>query len=133
MGTVTSTHIVLPGQTNHHGTLFGGVALAYMDEAAAIVASRRARGAVVTAHIDSVDFKAPIHQGEAVVLEAKLESVGRTSLKITVDLYGENLSTGERRHCTTARFVMVAVGSDGHPRPVDPGVAGFSGSGFPEA
>lgn len=115
----TSIHIVLPGQTNPHGTLFGGIALAYMDEAAAIVASRRAKGPVVTAHIDSVDFKAPIRQGDAVEIQAKLESVGRTSLKITVDLYGENLSTGERAHCTTARFVMVAVDSFGTPRPVD--------------
>jgi acyl-CoA hydrolase len=119
MTDITSTHIVLPGQTNHHGTLFGGVALAYMDEAAAIVATRCAKGPVVTAHIDSVDFKAPIKLGEAVEIHAKLEGVGRTSIKVSVDLYGENLSTGERTHCTTARFVMVAVDADGHPRMVD--------------
>ena len=74
--TVTLTRIVMPGQTNARGTLFGGVALSLMDEAAAIVALRHARAAVVTAHIDSVDFKAPIYEGEAVEVTATLKMVG---------------------------------------------------------
>jgi acyl-CoA hydrolase len=110
--------IVMPGQTNSHGTLFGGVALALMDEAAAIVAIRHARSAVVTAHIQEVDFRAPIRLGEAVEVRARLSSVGRTSMRVAVDTFGENLVTGERRHCTSAEFVFVAVGADGKPTPV---------------
>ena len=117
---VTLTKIVMPGQTNARGTLFGGVALSMMDEAAAIVALRHARGAVVTAHVESVDFKAPIHQGEAAEVTARLASVGRTSLKIHLEMWGENLMTGERRFCTTADFVFVAMGPDGKPTPVPP-------------
>src|SRR5262245_26950618 len=114
----------MPGQANVRGTLFGGVALALMDETAAIVAMRHARASVVTAHIHSVDFRAPIHQGEAVEVTATLTSVGRTSMKISVETYGENLETGERRFCTTAEFVFVAMGSDGKPTPVPPVVTG---------
>jgi acyl-CoA hydrolase len=112
--------IVMPGQTNSHGTLFGGVALALMDEAAAIVAIRHARSPVVTAHIQEVDFRAPIRQGEAVDVRARLVGVGRTSMRIAVETFGENLASGERRHCTSAEFVLVAVGPDGKPRPVPP-------------
>ena len=117
---VTLTKIVMPGQTNARGTLFGGVALSMMDEAAAIVALRHARGAVVTAHVESVDFKAPIYQGEAAEVTARLASVGRTSLRIHLEMWGENLMTGERRFCTTADFVFVAMGPDGKPTPVPP-------------
>jgi acyl-CoA hydrolase len=116
--TVTITKIVMPGQANARGTLFGGVALALMDEAAAIVALRRARCPVVTAHIASVDFKAPIRQGEAVEVTARLLSVGRSSLRIRVDTWGEDLLSGDRRFCTTAEFVFVAIGPRGRPTPV---------------
>ena len=118
--TVTLTRIVMPGQANARGSLFGGVALSMMDEAAAIVALRHARCAVVTAHVESVDFKAPVFQGEAAEVTARLESVGRTSMRVHLELWGENLLTGERRFCTTAQFVFVALGQDGRPTPVPP-------------
>ena len=117
---VTLTKIVMPGQTNALGTLFGGVALSLMDEAAAIVAIRHARSQVVTAHMQSVDFRAPVRLGEAVLVTATLRSVGRSSMRLAVEMYGENLTTGERRLCTQAEIVMVALGPDGKPRPVDP-------------
>ncbi len=119
-GTVTITKLVMPGQANARGTLFGGVALALMDEAAAIVAMRHARSSVVTAHIQSVDFRAPIHQGEAVEVTATLKMVGHTSMRIAVETWGENLATGERRFCTTAEFVFVAMGADNKPTAVPP-------------
>ena len=117
---VTLTKIVMPGQTNALGTLFGGVALSLMDEAAAIVAIRHARCQVVTAHMQSVDFRAPVHLGEAVVVTATLRSVGRSSMRLAVELFGEDLVKGERRLCTDAEIVMVAVGADGKSRPVPP-------------
>jgi acyl-CoA hydrolase len=117
---VTLTKIVMPGQTNALGTLFGGVALSLMDEAAAIVAIRHARCSVVTAHMNSVDFRAPVKLGEAVVVTATLRSVGHSSMRLSVELFGENLVTGERRLCTDAEVVMVALGEDGKPRSVPP-------------
>ena len=117
---VTLTKIVMPGQTNALGTLFGGVALSLMDEAAAIVAIRHAKSPVVTAHLQSVDFKAPVRLGEAVIVTATLRSVGRSSMRLAVDLVGENLVTGERRLCTQAEVVMVALGEDGKPHTVAP-------------
>jgi acyl-CoA hydrolase len=115
---VSIVRLVMPGDTNRHGSLFGGVALSLMDEAAAILATRVARGPVVTAHIDSVDFEAPIWQGQAVEVTARLLKVGRTSLRIAVDTVGEDLETGERNRSTTAVFVFVAIDAEGRPRPV---------------
>lgn len=120
-GRAQITRLVMPGQTNRHGSLFGGVAMSLMDEAAAIVATRKAAGPVVTAHINSIDFKAPIWQGEAVHVIAQLEKVGSSSMRIRVETIGENMETGQRRHCTEAMFVMVAIDKAGRPRPVPQG------------
>lgn len=120
MSECRQTKLVMPGQANSRGSLFGGALLAMMDETAAIAAMRHARSSVVTAHIDSVDFDAPIFQGEAVEIRARLVATGRTSMKLKVDAWGEDLLTGERRHCTSAEVVMVAMGADRRPTPVPP-------------
>jgi len=120
MAECTYCKLVMPSQANTRGSLFGGALLAMMDEAAAIAAMRHARNPVVTAHLNSVDFQAPILQGEAVEIRARLVATGRTSMTLKVDAWGENLLTGERRHCTSAEVVMVAMDADRHPTPVPP-------------
>ena len=117
-GRAQITRLVMPGQTNRHGSLFGGIAMSLMDEAAGVVATRIAAGPCVTAHIASIDFKAPIWQGEAVHVVAQLVSVGNSSMRIKVETFGENMETGEQRYCTEASFVMVAIDKAGRPRPV---------------
>ena len=114
------TKVVMPNQANSRGSLFGGALLSMMDEAAAIAAMRHARHPVVTAHINSVDFRAPIFQGEVVQICAQLVKTGRTSMTIQVEAYGENLFTGERRHCTSAEVIMVAMDAERRPTPVPP-------------
>lgn len=116
--TARITRLVLPGLTNRYGSLFGGVALSLMDEAAAIVATRVARGPVVTAHIESVDFKEPVHEGEAVQVTARLVKVGNSSMRIHVTTYAERMEECTRRQTTAAEFVMVAVDREGRPRPI---------------
>ena len=118
---VKITKLVMPGQTNRHGSLFGGVALSLMDEAAGICGHRRAKGPCVTAHIASVDFKSPIWQGWALEVIARVKKVGNTSMRIQVETHGQDLDSGERIHTTTAEFVMVAVDREGRPRPVPKG------------
>jgi acyl-CoA hydrolase len=109
------TKVVMPNQANSRGSLFGGALLAMMDEAAAIAAMRHARHSVVTAHMNSVDFKAPILQGQVVRICAQLVGTGRTSMTLQVEAYGEDLLTGREWHCTSAEVVMVAM--DEHRRP----------------
>ncbi|QCO66610.2 acyl-CoA thioesterase [Luteimonas yindakuii] len=112
--------IVFPDHTNHMGTLFGGTALAWMDKAAFIAASRYARRTVVTARSDQVDFKLPIRQGQLVETIARVVEVGRTSMKVEVKLVAEDLLTGERELCTCGHFVMIALDARGRPTQVPP-------------
>lgn len=122
------TEIVFPSDANHYGTLFGGKALAMMDVVASIAALRAARKPVVTASIDRTDFRAPIHVGELAETIARVVRIGRTSVTIEVELWGEHPTSGERRLSTVGRIVMVAIGPDGRPEPIyPPGEPGANG------
>jgi uncharacterized protein (TIGR00369 family) len=107
--------MVFPEQTNHYGTLFGGEALALMDKAAFIVASRYARRTVVTASSEKVDFHVPVRQGQLVELIARVVAAGRTSMTVDVELHAEDLLTGVRTLGTRGRFVLVALDGRGAP------------------
>jgi uncharacterized protein (TIGR00369 family) len=111
--------IVLPSETNHHGTLFGGVALSLLDKVAFIAAVRHGRRQFVTASCDRVDFSAPAREGEIVEAEGQVIRVGRSSVSVETTLHAEDLLTGERRLCTRGVFHMVAP-RDGGERPILP-------------
>jgi acyl-CoA hydrolase len=112
--------MVFPEQTNHYGTLFGGQALALMDKAAFVAASRYARRTVVTASSEKCDFHVPVRQGQLVDLVARVVATSKTSLTVEVDLYSEDLLTGDRQLGTRGRFVMVALDAHGKPAAVPP-------------
>jgi uncharacterized protein (TIGR00369 family) len=112
--------MVFPNQTNHYGTLFGGQALALMDKAAFIAASRFARRNVVTANSERVDFHVPVYQGDLVEAVARVATTGRTSMTVEVDLFAEDLLSGVRRLATRGKLTMVALDQEGKPAPVPP-------------
>lgn len=112
------TELVFPQDANTHGTLFGGKAVAMMDEVGAIAAMRACRKAVVTASIDRLDFKEPIRIGEFVEVVARIVRVGRTSLGVSVELWAEEPASGQRRVSTAGTFTFVAIDEDGKPTPV---------------
>lgn len=112
--------IVFPDHTNHLGTLFGGQALAWMDMAAFIVASRYARSTVVTARSEQVDFNQPIRKGDLVEVIARIVKVGRSSMHVDVDVVNEDLLSGQRKLCTQGHFVMVALDELGRPLQAPP-------------
>lgn len=112
--------MVFPEQTNHYGTLFGGQALALMDKAAFVVASRYARRNVVTASSERCDFRVEVRQGQLVELVSRVVSTGRSSMAVEVELYAEDLLSGERELATVGRFVLVALDASGKPTRVPP-------------
>ncbi len=113
--------IVLPPDTNHHGTMFGGKVMAYIDDIAAISATRHARMPVVTASTDSVDFLYPIKHGQSVCLESFVTWTRNTSMEVFVKVIAEDLLTGERNISATSFLTFVAVDEKGKPQQV-PGI-----------
>ncbi len=112
------TKTVFPGRTNHHNTLFGGEALAWMDEAAFIAATRFCRKPLVTVCSDRVDFKESIPAGSIIELVARIEHVGRTSIRVNVDIFVEDMYSDDQHRAISGSFTFVALGPDRKPTPV---------------
>ena len=109
---------VLPNTTNHHNTLFGGTAMALMDEVAFICATRFTRKRMVTASSDRIDFKRPIPAGTLIELVARVRYVGHTSLKVRVDIHLEDMYTFSRAQAIRGEFTFVAIDEQNRPTSV---------------
>ena len=115
------TEIVLPAQTNPLGKLLGGQVMHLVDMAAAMTAHRHSNSYVVTASVDYIDFRNPVNLGEIVILNSQVNRVFHTSLEVGVEVFSENVLTGEKKHTTSAFVTFVAI--DEHtrkPKPVPP-------------
>jgi len=113
-------HAIFPGDTNHYGTLFGGQAMAWMDQAAFICATRWCRKKVVTARSSAIDFRTPVPVGMIVELVARVTRVGRTSMTVLVEMWIEPMDHAERSLACQGEFVLVAVDSLNRPAAVPP-------------
>jgi acyl-CoA hydrolase len=109
------TDLVFPPDTNHHNTIFGGKVMAYVDKIACIAAMRHCRKPVVTVSSDNFDFLAPIKTGEAIILEAFVTWVHKTSMEVFVKVESENLLTGERKLTSRAYLTFIALDENGKP------------------
>jgi acyl-CoA hydrolase len=112
------TTLVMPHMQNVLGDLFGGHLMALVDQAAAVAAIRHAGGPAVTASIDRVDFRERIPVGALVTCVASVDFVGNSSMDVSVEVYSEQVATGERRHTHTAHVVFVAIDEMGKPKRV---------------
>ena len=108
-------NIVLPGDTNDHDTLFGGILLKYIDESAAISARRHSGAPCVTASIDGVHFHRPIHRDTIVRLTSFVCSVGRSSMEVFLSITTENVRTDQIELAAVSFSTFVALGDDGKP------------------
>lgn len=117
---VETTHLVLPGQANALGTVFGGHVCAWLDLAGAVAAQRHCRRPVVTASMDDIHFHASVKVGHIAVVRAQVNAVFRTSLEVGVEVHSEDPLTGDRHHTTTAYLTFVALDAHGRPAPMPP-------------
>ncbi|MFT6149858.1 MAG: acyl-CoA hydrolase [Saprospiraceae bacterium] len=106
---------VFPNSTNHYDTMFGGQALYFMDEVAFIAATRFSRKKMVTVSSSKIDFKKPIPHGTIVEFIGKVISVGNTSLKVSVDIYIEQMYSEHREKAIEGEFAFVALDDEKNP------------------
>jgi acyl-CoA hydrolase len=92
-----------------------------VDIVAAMAACRHANSYMVTASVDYIDFRNPVSLGEIVILKSQVNRVFHTSLEIGVEVFSENILTGERKHTTSAYVTFVAIDEiSRRPKPVPP-------------
>ena len=117
---VESSRLVRPEEALFGNFMFAGSLLTDVDETAAIIPLRYARGPAMTASMDALDFYSPIRVGEIVTFKAGLNHVGTSSMEIGVKVLAETPWTGETRHTCTAFLPFVNLGRDWRPRPLPP-------------
>jgi len=115
---IVMTQVMMPQDTNPAGNVHGGVIMKYIDNAAAVVASRHFRGNVVTVSIDHLEFLYPVYVGDVVYFKASANLAARSSMEIGVRVEAENLKTGLIRHTASAYLTFVALDEEGRPCPV---------------
>jgi len=106
---------VFPNTTNHYDTLFGGTAMQLMDEVAFITATRFSRQRMVTVSSDRIDFTKPIPAGTIVELIGRISQIGRTSLKVQVEIYIEEMYSLSREKAVKGEFTFVALDENKTP------------------
>lgn len=111
----TVARVMMPQDANIAGNLFGGSILKMVDEVAYVVATRHSRSNIVTASVDKMDFRSPVHVGDLVSLKANLNAVWRSSMEIGVRVEAEDPRTGEIRHTGSSYLTVVCLGPDGKP------------------
>lgn len=110
--------VLLPRDTNKHGTIFGGIILSYIDLAGAAEVQKNTRQRIVTVALDKVIFKAPVMVGEAVSFYTETTKIGKTSISVHVDV--EVSRHNESIAVTSADMTFVCVDEHGRPTPVVP-------------
>jgi len=109
------TDVVLPGETNPLGNLFGGELLARMDRACSIAARRHSRQIAVTATVNHVAFTKAIKLGSVVTIEAKVSRAFKSSMEVYADVWVEDRETQEITKVNEGIYTFVAVDKTGTP------------------
>jgi acyl-CoA hydrolase len=103
---------------NVAGNVHGGQIMKLCDDAAVIAATRLAGGRVVTAAVDEMRFRSPIHVGDLITLRATVNATWRTSMEVGVRVESEDVQAAAVSHTCTAYFTMVALDADEKPLPL---------------
>ncbi|MHC4708702.1 MAG: acyl-CoA thioesterase, partial [Planctomycetota bacterium] len=110
--------LIMPDQANPYGTAFGGAIVAWIDMVASMAAQKHCGKEVVTAAIDSLNFREPIYVGDHVVLKASVNYVSRTSMEVGVQVTREDPYSSKQVVATTAHLTFVALDKNKKPTPV---------------
>ncbi len=105
--------IPMPRDTNANGDIHAGWLVGQMDLAAATAADKISHGRTVTVAIEGMEFISPVRVGSTVACYTKLVDIGRSSIKLTVEVWTQDNNESHPRKVTQSIFVFVAVDEDG--------------------
>lgn len=117
-GTLTLQTLSMPADTNPYGDIFGGWLMTQMDLGGAIMAQEIAKGRVTTVAVGSMVFLRPVPVGATVSVYANTLEVGRTSIRIMIEVWIKNCGKPETTKVTEGEYVYVAIDDNGRTRPV---------------
>ena len=118
-GVLALQTVAMPADTNTSGDIFGGWLMSQMDLAGSVTASRRAGGRVATVAVDAMAFMTPVRVGAVVSCYTEILDVGRSSIRVRVEVWITSIHQDEPAKVTEGEFVFVAIDGNGRTRVVD--------------
>ena len=115
-GELTLQTVAMPKDTNAAGDIFGGWLVSQMDIAGAITASEIAAGRVATVAIENMSFMIPVKVGSVVSCHTDIIEIGRSSIKIQVEVWMKEAHNNQSLKVTEGVFVFVALNEEGKTR-----------------
>ena len=111
--------VLMPKDTNAYGTIFGGVILSYIDQAAAVEAKMHGASFIVTVAMREVVFHEPVYVGDLVSFYTDLVRIGRTSITVSVEVFAQRgEGTGRMVKVTQAEVTFVNLDENRKPIPI---------------
>jgi acyl-CoA hydrolase len=107
--------MIFHNTVNDNDTLFGGIAMQWMDEVAYIAATRFTRMNMVTVCSDKVEFLKPITYGSIAEIVGKVVTVGNVKIIIKVEIFIEDMVSDNRTKAVEASFTFAAIDKDHNP------------------
>lgn len=110
--------VPMVADANPSGDISGGWLVTQMDTAAALIATRVAKGRVTTMAIGELSFVRPVRVGSVVCCYGSLLRTGRSSLRVAVEVWCRAPEETERQKVTEAEFTFVAIDQHRRVRPL---------------
>src|SRR2546430_3402997 len=114
---------VFPEHAGAPGQIHGGRMMQWIATVGNMAAARVARGQCLLGAMDDIDFLHAVKVGEIAVLRAQVEAIGRCSIEVGVQVFAENLTSGQRTMTLNSHLVFVKVDEQLKPTPVPTAIA----------
>jgi acyl-CoA thioesterase YciA len=102
-----------------HGNLFGGILMAWIDEAAAAFATEYCYTPnMVTLRVGELYFKKPVKSGNHLRIYGEVKHMGTTSVTLNIEVRKYNLYSGDETVVCTTTLTFVRIDDDGTPTPI---------------
>lgn len=118
-----STHVCMTKDVGFHGNLFGGLLLAWLDEAGAALAAELCESPrMVTVKISEVIFRKPIRPGQIIKIYGCMSQIGNSSMTIQLEARRHSPYNGSQKVACTTEMTFVRIDGDGEPVPISESV-----------
>lgn len=118
-GDIVIRMTAMPADTNYNGDIFGGWLMSKMDLGGAVLARKFSRSRVVTVAVDGMVFRSRVVVGDSITCYARVTSIGRTSMKIHLEVWRDPFHDRDLLLVTEGVFTYVAIDDAGRPHPVE--------------
>jgi len=118
--TAETVQVVLPNDSNPLGFILGGTVMHLIDITGAIACHRHTNKLALTAGVDGLEFIHPIKVGDLIILKSRVTCTFKTSLEVEVEVFSEQIETGNRRLTSRAYLTFVSIDREGKAQPVAP-------------